>query len=141
MLFETHIFNHGPDSGVAHLHTFPRGHVNPEDRCPHNHETVPGSKPFMSGSCRKVGNAQDKLGLKTIKAINHDLVYIQGVGYVPESYDGMVAVKTAQHHYKTTGNYDGLEGPKAETQHQIDELKMFNGLSDQSARSLLNNLN
>ena len=83
---------------------------------------------------------QDDIQAKLTKAVHKELVFIDKVGYVPGSVDGMSAVLKAKQIYTNTGIYDGKVGPQAYKQWVKDDLKMFKGLDDAQANQLVDQL-
>ncbi len=74
------------------------------------------------------------------QAINKQLVYIDHVGYVPNSADGMAAFIKAKPHFHSTGEWQGLKGMQATNQYMVDELKMFKNVNDAQAHSIVEQL-
>jgi len=82
----------------------------------------------------------DKLQAKLSKAIHKDLVFIEGIGHVPGSVDGMTAFLKAKHVFSKTGAWEGKLGPEAHKQYIKDELKMFKGVDDTQAGHIVEQL-
>lgn len=112
-----HIHHLGPDTGVAKLKSVK-----------HHHQPVDGE------------SQSNKLSSQAHHAINTELVYIDHIGYVPGSVDGMTNLLKAKSHFNSSGFYNNLEGSKAVRQMRVDELKMFKNVSNAEAIDIVDKL-
>lgn len=125
-MFESLLHTLGPHSGIAHLHSHPFSNTEFPEQGIH--------------ATNQVGNHSDQVGMKATHVVDQNLVNINGIKYVPKSYDGVSAFLEAKSHFQDTHTWNGLEGNDATKQFRIDELKMMDGATQMEAQTTIESI-